>query len=87
MRSYKSILTHKIIKVLRTINTFQKSAGYKQLIINILDSIIIDIILGTTSSDSSEGRPRGGEATEWHPREPQAPEGKGTAALKFCTAA
>ena len=33
------------------------------------------------------GRPRGGEATEWDPREPQAPEGKGTATLKFRTAA
>ena len=39
---------------------------------------IIDII------HSRQGRPRGGEATEWHPREPQAPEGKGTAMLKFC---
>ena len=48
---------------------------------------IIDIIHSTTSGDSRQGRPRGGEATEWHPREPQAPEGKGTATLKFCTAA
>ncbi|MBR5884124.1 MAG: hypothetical protein IKZ17_02720 [Bacteroidaceae bacterium] len=47
----------------------------------------IDIILCTTSGDSRRGRPQGGVATEWHPREPQAPEGKGTAALKFCTAA
>ena len=39
--------------------------------------IIIDIIHCTTSGDSRQGRPRGGEATEWHPREPQAPEGKG----------
>ena len=39
----------------------------------------------TTSDDSLQGRPRGGEATEWHSREPQAPEGKGTATLKFCT--
>lgn len=30
---------------------FKKIAGYKQHIINILDSIVIDIILGTTSSD------------------------------------
>ena len=27
------------------------------------------------SGDSRQGRPRGGEATEWHPREPEAPEG------------
>ena len=47
----------------------------------------IDIIHGTTSGDSRHGRPRGGEATEWHPREPQAPEGKEAATLKFCTAA
>ena len=50
------------------------------------------------SGDSRQGRPRGGEATEWDgdarswpgmtvPREPQAPEGKGTATLKVCTAA
>ena len=45
----------------------------------------IDIIHGTTSDDSLQGRPRSGEATEWHPREPQAPEGKGTATLKFRT--
>ena len=48
---------------------------------------IIDIIPSTTSGDSRQERPRGGAATEWHPREPQAPEGKGTAALKFSTAA
>ena len=49
------------------------------------------------SGDSRQGRPRGGEATEWDgdarswpgisvPRESQAPEGKGTAAnlLNFC---
>jgi len=48
---------------------------------------IIDIIHSTTSGDSRQGRPRGGEATEWHPREPQAPEGKGTATLNFSTAA
>ena len=60
---------------------------------------IIDIVHCTTggemagqagydelSGDSRQGRPRGGEATEWDPREPQAPEGKGTATLKFCTA-
>ena len=62
-----------------------KNAGYKQHLINIL-YIIIVIIPGTTSGDSRQGRPRGGEATEWDPREPQAPEGKGTATLKFCTA-
>ena len=39
------------------------------------------------SGDSRQGRPRGGEATEWHPREPQAPEGKGTATLNFSTTA
>ena len=50
------------------------------------DIIIIDIIHSTTNGASRQGRPRGGEATEWHPREPQAPEGKGTATLKFCTA-
>ena len=38
------------------------------------------------NNNSRQGRPRGGEATEWHPREPQAPEGKGSATLKFCTA-
>ena len=55
---------------------------------NIYRNIItdIDIILSTTSGDSRQGRPRGGEATEWDPREPQAPEGKGIATLKFCTA-
>ena len=42
-----------------------------------------DIILGTTSSDSSEGRPRGSEATKWHQREPQAPEGKETALCDY----
>ena len=36
----------------------------------------IDIIPSTTSGDSRQGRPRGDEATEWHPRKPQAPEGK-----------
>ena len=59
---------------------------------------IIDIVHCTTggemagqaghdelSGGSRQGRPRGGEATEWHPREPQAPEGKGSATLKICT--
>ena len=70
----------------------------KQHVFNLLNPVIrgnlhkstnsiIDIIHCTTSDDSRQGRPRGGEATEWHPRESQAPEGKGTATLKFCTAA
>jgi len=53
---------------------------------NKITNTIIDIIICTTSGDSRQGRPRGGEATEWHPREPQAPEGKGTATLIFSTA-
>ncbi len=54
---------------------------------NKITNTIIDIIICTTSGDSRQGRPRGGEATELGPREPQAPEGKGTATLKFSTAA
>ena len=38
----------------------------------------IGIMHSTTSGGSRQGRPRGGEATEWDPREPQAPEGKGS---------
>ena len=64
-------------KLLRTNNTL-KNAEYEQ-------HIIIDIIISTTSGDSSQGRQRGGEATEWNPREPQAPEGKGIAKLNFST--
>ena len=61
---------------------------------------IIDIVHCTTggemagqaghderSGGSRQARPRGGKATEWHPRKPQAPKGKGMATLKFCTAA
>ena len=84
MRSYNNI-SHIRLKVLRPNNTFKKNAGYEQHLINIL-YIIIDIIHGTTSGVSRQGRPRGGEATEWHPREPQAPEGKESATLKFRTA-
>lgn len=47
----------------------------------------IDILPCTTRDESRQRRPRGSAATEWHTREPQAPEGKGTAALKFSTAA
>ena len=64
----------------RTLSVF-KGNWYK------IANTIIDIIHSTASGDSRQGRPLGGEATEWHLREPQAPEGKETAALKLCTAA
>ncbi|MBQ8812292.1 MAG: hypothetical protein IJZ70_08275 [Bacteroidales bacterium] len=60
-------------------------SAFKEDTNKITNTIIDIIVLSTTSGDSRQGRPRGGEATEWHPREPQAPEGKGTATLNFST--